>query len=154
MASAKLTIRWDSAAPVHEALVKSEAADASKFAEWSKEYYVVSVSGLPQMGQRRRGGDDDSEQQPDPDRQKEMRERMEARLKENTSLKLKSRSVAPERIETLESPGGRTLVFLFPRTANIIADDKEATFVMGMGPMEVKTKFPLKEMMFKERLEL
>jgi hypothetical protein len=155
MQNVKVTVRWESAAPVHAALLKSEAADASKFADWSKDYYVVTVIGLPQMGQRPRGGDDnDQQQQPDPDRAKEMQERMQDHMKQSTSLKLKSRTIAPERVETLESPGGRTLVFLFPRTSNILADDKEVTFATSMGRMEIHSKFSLKEMQFKDKLEL
>jgi hypothetical protein len=154
MASAKLTVRWESAAPVHQALLKNESADAAKFSDWAKDYYVVTVSGLPKMGARRRGGDDDSQQQ-DPDQAKQMEERMQERLKENTSLKLKGRTIAPERLETLEAADGtRTEAFLFPRTSNILAADKEVTFSMGMGPMEVKSKFALKDMQFKDKLEL
>lgn len=149
----KVTVRWESAAPVHEALVKSEAADVSKFTDWSKDYYVVTVSGLPQMGQNRRGDNADQEQQ-DPDRAKEMQQRMLDRAKQNTALKLKNRSVAPERVESIDSPGGRTLVFLFPRTANILTDDKELSFMSSMGRMEIRSKFALKEMMFKGKLEL
>jgi hypothetical protein len=153
-AARKLTVRWESAAPVREALVKSESADASKFADWSKDYYVVTVSGLPPMGQHRRRGGDDDQQPPDPDRAKEMQERMQERLKQTTTLKVKDKTVAPERIETFESPSGRTLAFLFPRTANILPDDKEVSFATSMGPMEIKSKFALKEMQFKGKLEL
>jgi hypothetical protein len=150
----KVTVRWESAEPVHDALLKSEVADASKFAEWSKDYYVVTVNGLPEMGQRRRRSDDEDAQQPDPERQKEMRERMEARMKQNTSLKIKDKTIAPERVETIESPGGRTIAFLFPRTANILPGDKEVAFETAMGPLEIHTKFPLKEMAFHGKLEL
>ncbi len=150
----KVTVRWESAAPVHEALLKSEAADASKFADWSKDYYVVSVSGLPQMGQRREGADSDEDQQPDPERVKEMQQRMQERMKQSTTLKLKNRAIAPERVEVLDSPGGHTLAFLFPRTSNILADDKEVTFATSMGRREIHSKFTLKEMQFKDKLEL
>ena len=149
----KVTIRWESAAPVHQALLKSEVADASKFADWSKDYYVVTVSGLPQWGQRQ-GGSDDNDQQQDPDRAKEMQERMQDHLKQSTSLKLKSRTIAPERVDTLDSAGGHTFVFLFPRTSNILADDKEVAFGTSMGRWEIKSKFTLKEMQFKDKLEL
>ena len=147
-----MTVRWESAAPVHEALVKSEAADATKFAGWSKDYYVVSVAGLPEMGQRSRDSDDD--QQQDPDRAKQMQERMLDRMKQNTSLKVKDRTIGPERVETLDSSVGRTFVFLFPRTANVLEDDKEVTFLTAMGRMEVRSKFTLKEMNFRGKLEL
>jgi hypothetical protein len=152
MSAPRVTVRWESAAPVHEAELKSEAADASKFAGWSKDYYVVTVSGLPQMGPRRRGGDQD--QQQDPERAQQMRERMQERMKQNTALKIKDRTIAPERIETLDSPGGRTLVFLFPRTANILPADKDVAFETAMGRLEVRTKFGLKEMLYRGKLEL
>jgi len=79
---------------------------------------------------------------------------MQERLKANTTLKLKSRSLAPEKVETIESSGGRTFVFLFPRTGNILADDKEVSFASSLGPMEIKSKFALKDMTFKGKLEL
>jgi hypothetical protein len=152
MQAVKVTVRWESAAPVHEALLKSEVADASKFADWSKDYYVITVNGLPQMGQRRRDNDDD--QQQDPDREKEMQDRMKDRMKQNTSLKVSDRTIAPERVEMLDSPAGRTMVFLFPRTANILPGDKEVAFVSAMGRMEIRSKFALKEMVFRGKLEL
>ncbi len=154
MENVKVTVRWESAAPVHAALLKSEVADASKFAEWSKDYYVVTVNGLPQWGQRRESADSDQDQQPDPERAKEMRERMQDRMKQSSSLKLKNRTIAPERVEILDSPGGHTLAFLFPRTSNILADDKEVTFATSMGRREIHSKFTLKEMQFKDKLEL
>jgi len=49
---------------------------------------------------------------------------------------------------------GRTFVFLFPRTANVLEDDKEVTFLTSMGRMEVRSKFALKEMNFRGKLEL
>jgi hypothetical protein len=147
MAAQKATVLWESAAPIHEALVKSEAADASKFVDWSKDYYVVAVSGLPQM-RMRNAGDEDS------DRVQQMRERMEEQMKQNTSLKVQGRTIAPDRIETIESPGGRTVAFLFPRTANILAGDKEADFETSMGPRVIKAKFNLKDMLYKGKLEL
>jgi hypothetical protein len=104
------------------------------------------------MGQRSRDSDDD--QQQDPDRAKQMQERMLDRMKQNTSLKVKDRTIGPERVETLDSSVGRTFVFLFPRTANVLEDDKEVTFLTAMGRMEVRSKFTLKEMNFRGKLEL
>jgi hypothetical protein len=47
------------------------------------------------------------------------------------------------------------MMFLFPKGSQPIeASDKEVTFITQLGPLGVKAKFPLKEMMVKGQLEL
>jgi hypothetical protein len=51
--------------------------------------------------------------------------------------------------------GTSTMMFLFPKGSQPIeASDKEVTFVTQMGPLGVKAKFALKDMMVKGQLEL
>ena len=117
--STKGLIKSTIAAPVHEALVRASrrtprsSPSGPRTTTWNGQRAAADGGAPP--------GGDDADQQQDPDRAKEMQERMLDRAKQNTSLKLKSRSVTPERVESIDSPGGRTLVFLFPRTANILA---------------------------------
>ena len=49
---------------------------------------------------------------------------------------------------------GMTLLFLFPRAADITAEDKDVSFETAVGQMSVKTKFNLKDMMYDGKLAL
>ena len=77
------------------------------------------------------------------------------RLKSSTSLQVKGkRSISPDSVQ--EAPGAaRALLFVFPRGSEpITLDDKEVTFITNPGPMEIKVKFPLKEMKYQGKLAL
>ena len=52
-----------------------------------------------------------------------------------------------------ESDG--TVLFFFPCAAGRLSiEDKEVIFQLRTGPLELKTKFPLKEMMYRGKLSL
>jgi hypothetical protein len=159
MSPPKATIRWVSATPLQEAIAKGGSGfDPKAVADWSKEYYVIAVSGLGMgpRGGRRRGVENFGDRPPrDPERMKQMRERMQERMKQATALHLTGQdAIAPARIEMVEGDQGRITVFLFPRTRAISADDKEVSFETAMGPLEVKTKFVLKDMQYHGKLAL
>ena len=153
-----MTVRWESAAPVREANAKAEDKNAAKIAEWSSQYYVVSVSGGRMMGGRgRRGGVGPEGEakgdrpQPDPARMEQMRERM----KQSAALRRKGKdAIAPANVEMLETAEGRKTIFLFPRSEAISADEKDLSFEMQMGPISVKAKFVPKDMVYNGKLEL
>ena len=46
------------------------------------------------------------------------------------------------------------ILFFFRREEPIDADGKEAVFVTKLGPLDVKAKFPLKDMRYEGKLEL
>jgi hypothetical protein len=103
------------------------------------------------MGRRQQG--EAQGQRPEPDSQR-MAE-MQARMKAATALKIKGKvPIAPERIGQAQSAQGPMTLFLFPRTAPISAEDKEISFETSMGPMNVKTKFNLKDMQYEGKLSL
>lgn len=146
----QLTVRWDSAAPVREAAAKGQPdAQAKKVAEWAREFYVVTITGMPMMQGRGRG-----EGQPESDSDRVAH--AEDRLKDVTVLKLKGSggSIAPARVEVTGAAGGRVIALLFPRSETISLDDKEVDFETLMGPREVKLKFTLKDMVYRGKLEL
>lgn len=90
----KILVRWESAAPVREAAVRLENPQASTLAELTKDYYVVSTSGMPLMGGERRNPRDQSQDRPRPDLN-----RLRERLRESTSLTIKGRdAIAPARL--------------------------------------------------------
>jgi hypothetical protein len=138
-------VRWASAEPVREALAKSGAKSA--IAEWSSEFYVITMSGA--LGMRPPGG------QERPEADAERSKRMAAGLIEATSLKVKGKDpIHPARVEMIQSEEGPAFAFLFPRAAGIGAADKEAAFETALGPMQVKTKFNLKQMSYHGKTEL
>ncbi len=147
----KAIIRWESAQPFIDAAKRQRSKEAEK-------YYIVSATGLPMMDRQPRAQPDgkqaEGKQMPSPE---DRRKAMIARMKESTMLERKGKDpIYPERVELLETNGGgRLLVFLFPREGQAItAVDKEVTFHTKMGAMELKAKFPLKDMTYEGKLEL
>jgi len=51
VAAPKVVVRWDSAAPLRDVAARTGApADVKNIADWSKEFYVVTVSDSPVRG--------------------------------------------------------------------------------------------------------
>lgn len=157
--SLNITIRWDSAAPIQQALLKTEGPpekkeDGKPESAMAKSY-VISVIGLP-AGMRRSNSDSDDDVdrdsprggQRDPDAVRE-------ELMEMTRLTPKGkRSILPSDVKFDVQGGRREIQFFFPREAPIEKDDKEVTFSTQLRRMKVERKFNLKEMMFQGNLAL
>ena len=142
----KFLIRWESARPVREASAKIEDANGAKITELSREFYVISTS-VGTMPGGRRGGPDGEEQRPQPDFS-----RMQERMIQTTSLRIKGHdAIPPTKVEVVPTGRGITTLFLFPRSTEFGGDAKEVTFETSMGPMQIKTKFSLKDMMYEGR---
>jgi hypothetical protein len=141
MSAPKVIVRWETAAPVREASRVAEVPYAAKIAEWEPQYYVITTSGLAFGGR----------QQADPERMKQMQERMRS----SASLTAKGKTpVTPQQVFIANTPSGATMVFLFPRSAAITAEDKDVTFQAGAGPMQIKTKFNPRDMEYQGKLAL
>lgn len=150
-----VTVRWESAAPVREAHAKAEDRNAAQIAQWSAQYYVISVTGARMMGGRAQHGGEGTAKaqraQPNPAQLEQMRERM----KQSAVLRRKGQPpIAPVNTGVLELPAGRQLVFLFSRDEAISPDDREVAFEVRIGPMNVKAKFAPKDMLYHGKLEL
>ncbi len=145
------TVRWESARPIQEALRLGSSEEGTN-PDFEK-YYVINLLGeLPMMGAGRRRGDNSSSDDDDP-AQKERRIEM---LKEFTKLEHKDGSVFLEKIEQgsrIGRPGPGTL-FYFSKLDGISLDDKQVTFVTKLGPVEVRTKFTPKDMLYRGKLAL
>jgi hypothetical protein len=133
------TVRWDSALPVREALRKT-ASEKPLDAE-IKDFYVLNVVGnLP------------SAISPD---EKEDSATMQY-LKQVTKLEHKGDQVYLSRVELSPkndlSPAGT--LFYFSRMLALTQGDKEALFTTKIGPLDVKCKFALGEMLYRGALEL
>lgn len=131
----KAIIRWESALPVQGALKTAAPKDV-------KDFYVLNVVGnLPSAIP--------SETEP-ADRASL------AYLKEYTKLQHKGDEIHLSRVEAapaseFSDPG---TWFYFSRMLDLMPEDKEATFVTKIGPLDVKCKFTLKDMLYQGKLEL
>ena len=136
-------VRWMSALPVKQALVKAQygeeagtAEEAQEFINRTETHYVVGVSGFPsrmaQMGQR------------DPDR-----------LKQESFLKRKGKeNIFPEDFQMRGGEEEAEVFLMFPRTDAITLDDKDVELQLKMGQITIKRKFKLKDMVYNDKLEL
>lgn len=149
----KATVRWETASPVLQ-------AGKRQWPEGVKGHYLISVEGLPMMGGGWPRGPAPAQQfqEPRPAMDPQQRRRMMAeRLKQSTRIERKGKDpIAPAQTEVGQGQGGRLcLLFLFPKTTQPIeAADKDVTLVTQFGPMTVKAKFALKNMMVNGQLEL
>ena len=130
MQSFKGTARWESAKPIVEAL-------KSKLPEGFDNHYVISVSGIPISGRYQRSEDD-----PNVDH-----------LKGVTFFEPKGkRDLQPGIIQLQTSSYGSVLFGFSKELITVTPDDKEVMFTTTFGRLQIKTKFILKEMLY--RLEL
>ena len=131
-------VRWDSALPVRDALKTAKTADV-------EENYIIALIGdIPGVGVPS-DNDDPAERQQKLNVLKET-----TRLdRKDDPLELQSAKVAPR---TPRSPSGT--LFYFSRVFPLTPDDKQVTFVTKVGPLEVKCKFTLRDMLYHGDLEL
>jgi hypothetical protein len=124
------TIRWETALPIRLA-EKNHALDASAY------YVLAAVGDFPATGE----ANEDAEA-------KEQRREM---LQEFTKLDRKGDS--PIYLDRIE-PIATGMRFYFPRLEPITAANKEIAFSTKVGPLELKARFPLKDMVYRGKLEL
>jgi len=124
----KAMVRWESALPIREALNRGAPGKLP-------EDYILNVFGeVP-------GVDPDSGY---------------AILKDNTTLEHKGDQIKLNRVEL--APGNSLseagTLFYFSRLLALKPEDKEVTFTTKLGPLKVKCKFTLKDMLYRGNLEL
>jgi hypothetical protein len=144
-----LTVRWQTAPTVMEALAKAKygaeagtSADAKKMLEPDDKYYVIWVSGLPGSARPR-----------DEEAKKE--------LLSHTTLAAKDKDaiVAEDVVFPAPQQGGfgprpTDAHFLFPRKTAFTPADKEVEFATRFGKAKVQAKFALKNMVVNGKLGL
>ena len=137
-------VRWMSAKPL-QAIYKKPLPESMA------DDYVISVSGIPLgSGRGRQYGDEDRTDSND--------SRADAleRIKGLTYLEPKGKGPAqPGVVEASKDPSAdpNTLLFGFSRELlPLSAEDREVTFTTQIGRVEVKAKFNLKEMRYKDEL--
>lgn len=130
-------VRWESALPVREAnhhLLKDDPA----------ANYILSVVGdVPMLSG---GGNDETDS--------EFQQRLEM-LKEYSKIEKHGDPIYLMKIGRLKGPAGQSgTLFYFERNDLIRPNDHQVTFVTKLGPVSVKCKFPLHDMMYQGKLEL
>jgi hypothetical protein len=146
--SYRATVRWESAKPIQAAL-------KTPLTEGLAGAYVISVSGVPILEPGRQHSDDgDTESTVS----KGLSDEVLDRIKNLTYLEPKGKSPAqPSVVQkgAISTSGTPILLFGFPRdVVPLTADDREVVFTTKLGAIEVKTKFNLKDMMYRNELAL
>jgi hypothetical protein len=139
----QLLVAWQSALPMREAVAKQRfgaeagtSPDAKKLVEGEQQFYIVMVAGLPGYVQPR---DDDAKQT----------------LVKATTLTIKGKDpLASADVQFQMTGRNVNAYFVFPRTSPLTLDDKEVEFATHAGPLAVKQKFNLKNMVINGKLEL
>ena len=147
-------VRWQSALPVKQALLRgkfgsevSTAAEAKAVLAREEDFYVVAVERLPRMGMGRPGAEGKSGAG-DPERMRQM-------LARSTSLLRKGKEpIKPDDVKMATLEKTMTVYFIFPRTEAITLEDKEVEFSTKLGPLEIKRKFKLQDLVFAGKLAL
>jgi hypothetical protein len=141
--SLTLIIRWVSALPVKQALVRmnfkgdaANSADVKKALDAAEPDYVVVVAGLNRALVR--GSADE----------------LKATMMAATELDIKGKEPIKPKDFRILGQGKVDAVFAFPKTNAITEDDKEVEFQCKLGTVSIKQKFRLKDMLFNGKLEL
>lgn len=125
----KAIVRWESALPVREALKVPPPPDFEKF------YILNMVGDVPSVGADPAGFET---------------------LKQFTKLEHKGDQILLSRVavspKNEQSLSGT--LFYFSRGLALRPEDKQATFSTKLGPIDVKCKFTLRDMMYRGNLEL
>ena len=136
--SLRVLVRWDSALPVREALLRSQAGGNARFDQVDKDY-IVTVMGLVPGGAAQRSGQNPVEM-------------LKGLIARSALLRLNKPVLRPDDVQLDASTGA--VHFFFPRKEAITASDKEVLFVTHFGSIRVEKSFRLKDMMYRGKLEL
>jgi hypothetical protein len=125
-------VRWESAKPL--------CAAQKRTPDGAKDFYIIGLTG-----------DFPDAAKPRPDEDASATEQRVEMLRSTTKLELKGDSpVYLDRVQAVKDGE----LFYFSRLEQIKMAHKEVTFTTRLGPMEFKAKFPLKDMLYRGKLEL
>jgi hypothetical protein len=129
-----LKLRWESALPVREAELKTRDEAAPTI---DQDHYAIAVYGVPS---RLANGDP---------------QKLADQYKKDASLKRDGKKdLKPSSVEVLERENGPVVVYFFPRTKEISADDRRVEFDAKIGRLEVTESFFTEDMNYQGKLEL
>ena len=145
----KITVRFDSALPVRQALDQPSAndlCDSKSIAD--KDSYAICAVGFPATSEQWRRGDSTEGGSRDDT------ERMRQTLMDQTSLYGKDQSsIFPKKVEIVPLGDKRAVLFLFPRDRRI-EDTKELALDCQLGRLRIKATFKPKDMKYHGKLAL
>lgn len=148
-----ITIRWDSALPVRQALLRLEPGAAAYNAAQAQRDYIITVIGLVPSGRYRSAGQLDTQSRSDSAIDPQEPEQMlEGLMAQSRLMPRSGKPIAPEDVKLDASTGA--LHLFFPRTEAIELKQKEVTFATRFGTMTIQKQFRLKEMSYQGKLEL
>ncbi len=130
-----LVLRWESASPVRKAEAKLEDSTAPG---WDGEYYAVAIYGVPI----------DAARLDEPGRAGVLKRLGVLKREGMKDLKASRVEITPT------SPTLATVLYLFPRTANITREEKRVEFDAQLGRLYVAQYFYPSEMSLQGKLEL
>lgn len=153
--SLQVMVRWDSALPVRQALLRSQSGDVSPVS--ADKDYIITILGLVPAGTYRTGARLESQSTSDTldstGRDAHDPEEMLEGLMSASTLRARGLPViAPEDVK-LDPVTGAIHLF-FPRSASIRPSNKEVTFATRFGSMRIEKTFRLKDMVYQGKLEL
>jgi hypothetical protein len=144
-------IRWDSAAPVIQAL--QEIGEKVYSPEEVQRFYIITIVGLVPGGRYRPMGKPETESRSDGSVDSQNPEGMLEELMSASRLVPRGKGgLAPQDVK-LDAPTGAVHLF-FSRTDPVTLRDKEITFFTRFGSMSLTGKFRLKDMVYHGKLEL
>jgi hypothetical protein len=134
-------VRWESALPIRLAKQIKSAP--------SPDQYMLSVSGLPTMSRRPSSGQEAGAGEA-------QLSEMIARISQATRLSPKGKAaMTPTSVINREGDGPPMLTFTFDGESHPIeAKDKEVVFTTAIGPLKVRAKFVMKDMIYEGKLEV
>jgi hypothetical protein len=134
-----LTLRWESALPIREAVMKARDPNAPTLEEG---YYALAVYGVPARMVNLES------------------KTLDTRLKGLATIRRDGqKDLKPSRVLVLQRDGGPVFVYLFARPKNqnkplIKAEDKRLDFEAQIGRLKFGESFFLEDMVFEGKLEL
>jgi hypothetical protein len=155
-----LTIRWDSALPIQQALMRQGGGESDELkaaVAATEKYYVITVLGLRMPRQRDRSNDsDDSDNNGGTrGRRGQNNDALRSQLLDAAQLAPKGKSSIYAQDVQIAGPDGSLGVrFLFPRTNPISVGDKEVDFILDIRRTKVEEKFRLSDMQYEGKLAL
>ncbi len=146
----EVTVQWQSALPVRLAAAKKSGSSADMASLKPSDDYVIAVIGLPMryIGGRSASSDSAETNSSDDD------QRLADHLRTATSLLRPGHEpLNPTKVAVNQGTDGRIL-FYFPKAEPITVEDKSVEFRIAMESMDLRKKFTLKDMEFKDKLDL
>ncbi len=145
-------IRWDSALPIREAAAHANQPVPVTAGDPAKDYVITVIGLVPAKRYRDKGqltaasSSDDTIDARDPE------ELLEGLMSNARLLRHGNRSLAPENVK-LDGATGVVHIF-FPRTDPISEGEKDVVFTTRFGALTVERTFRLRDMVYRDHLEL